>query len=189
MKQILILQFALLFFVSCGDAQKESNKNSKAAPQSSDSNSSSGLKMQKACETIDINTIAELLDRNASEIQMQDMSYKDNPSVCYYFTKDGARKLYLRLAWKSEKAEENKLLETQYKRLLTTGEKKITYVEHQNQNNQQILSGNGKDRGDQYVHVVRKRIGNASEIQLELVNQTEDNAINTKLIQLVNSIK
>lgn len=178
----------LLLLNSCGGSADSNNNDSNT--QSTAPNTTTSLSKQDACSVFDNNKVASILGVDAAMLKSDDMSFGKGRSICYYYTAEGNRKLYIRLAWEGEKAIENKVLEQQYKKFLTEGAEAVQqYKEVSTANGNQILYGVGQDREGKYVHIMRKRIGNDAEIQLEIVKETEDNNGEKTLLQLINAIK
>ena len=150
----------------------------------------SNLPKQNACEAIPLSTLASLMDIDESLINQEDMSFGDKRSICYYYNKEGNRKFFIRMAWKSEKAQERKSLEKKYSNYLANGENSIkSYQEISQSGQDQILYGIGQDQENKYIHILRKRYGNKAEIQLELTKENKDEKAKDMLMKVLKEIK
>ena len=147
------------------------------------------LSQQNACEILSIEKISQLMDVEKSTIKQKDMSFGKRRSICYYFTKEGNRKFYIRLAWKSEKAKENRVLQKQYENFMSNGDHPIKeYQELSSTEQSQILYGRGQDHENKYIHVLRKRFNNQAEIQLEVTKENKEDILKDVLLEVINGI-
>lgn len=106
------------------------------------------------------------------------------------YKRNGEETFFIRLGWKSKKAEERKALEKQFANYLKNGEKGIVYSEVKNKGGVQILKGKkDKDRMGLYLYITRKRFGNNSELQCELYTKTEDDSNFEKLEKFIGKVK
>ncbi len=188
MKVNLLCLLALTIFVSCnGQDKPQAQKSEKTIPV--ESNSQASLKVQKACEALPLADIAKLLGVDEFTLNQEDMSFGKGRSICYYFTKEGNRKFFIRMAWKNEKAQENKILQKKYTQYLSEGEREIkAYTEVQNTEDGQVLFGIGQDRENKYIHLLRKRYGNEAEIQVELTKENKDESAKDILMAIISGI-
>lgn len=181
----------LLLVSSCGsNTENSNNQDNTTIDEVTTASTTDNLSKQEACSVFDNNKVASILGVDAAALKSDDMSFGEKRSICYYYTAEGNRKLYIRLAWASEKSAENKVLEKQYAKFLSEGAEAIQqYKEVNTSNGNQILYGVGQDREGKYVHIMRKRLENKAEIQLEIVKETEDATGEETLLKLVNSIQ
>ncbi|MAT54233.1 MAG: hypothetical protein CMN32_07100 [Saprospirales bacterium] len=177
----------LTIFISCQGQDNSQTATTKKAEQ--DNNPIAELSKQKACDAIPLATIASLMDVDKSTINQEDMSFGEKRSICYYYTKEGNRKFFIRMAWKSEKAQGNQVLQNQYAKYLSSGENDIKeYQELKNTGDTQILFGIGQDRENKYIHILRKRFGNKAEVQLELTKENKDEMAKDQLIEVLKEL-
>ena len=149
------------------------------------------LEKQKACDVISMDQIAELLDVESSKLVEEDMSFAESKrrSICHVIAKDVIASCNIRLGWKSKKAEAKKRLEQSYTRYLTSGEENVnSYEEISNTNDTQILFGKGSSKSGN-LYVVRKRFGNSSEVKIEVLKESEDDSLKSRLVSIVENIK
>ncbi len=188
MKLNLVCLLAIAVLASCNGQDKPVTTMSEKTNQTN-SNSNTVLSNQKACEAIPLATIAELMGIEQSAVIEEDMSFGKGRSMCYFYSKEGDRKVYIRMAWKNEKAEENKVLQQQFADALANGEKDIkSYTEVENSEHGQVLFGIGQDRENKYIHMLRKRYGNKAEISLELLKENKDEMAQDILMKIMNAI-
>ena len=180
----------MLFAVSCGQSSSEQSKATDGFETNVNEHSTTTLEKNEACEYVDHNTIAAVMGWNASGIKEElMMSLKDRDvTVCSYMHEDDM--LMIRLAWKSIKSEENKVLENNFKRFLGGGENNLSYQEVELTPDSQTIFGMGKGRGGQMQYILRKRLRNAVDIQIESTSM-EDNpeSFSKKLSALLASIE
>ncbi len=175
----------LIFLTVIISSQAQDNPST----QTMEKNSAVDLKKQKACEAIPLETIAKLMDVDKSLITQEDMGFGEKRSICYYYTKEGNRKFFIRMAWKSEKVEGNMVLQNQYANYLSNGDNNIKdYQEIQNTAQAQILFGIGQDHENKYIHILRKRYGNKAEVQLELTKEKKDEMAKDFLIKVLKGL-
>lgn len=178
----------LFFFAACG-GQGEAPTNQSETSDQTTTTSPASLGKQKACEALSLATIATLMDVEEASINQEDMGFGEKRSICYYYTKEGNRKFFIRMAWKSEKAQKNEVLQKQYANYLSSGEEAIKqYDELPSSEQDQVLFGIGQDREQKYIHILRKRYGNAAEIQLELTQETKDATAKDRLMAVLETI-
>ena len=175
--------------ISC-NRQGESKQVSSANVAQKTISKKQNLKKQNACKVFSKKQISKWLEVNESALQQEDMSFGEKRSICYYYTKEGNRKLFIRLAWKSDKAKENKVLQRQYTNYLSKGEKNITaYKELANSDGNQILFGIGQDHEGKYISIIRKRFGNNAEAQIEITKEQQDEGMNDFLLTVINHLE
>lgn len=167
MKTLLIV--AMLFTVGCGKSDLEEGSATPSSESSGSGDATATIEKKEACEQVDDQTIVEIMGWSASNLKKEQMmSLKDRDiTVCNYL--HGDDKLLIRLAWKSEKSEENKVLEKNFKRFLNEGENELSYKEISSTADSQTIFGTGKGRGGQTQYILRKRFGNSVDVQIESV--------------------
>lgn len=147
------------------------------------------LTEQVACEVLTLEEIAQLLEVDLDQIKQDDMSFSNKQSICYYYTAEGNRKLFIRLAWKSEKAATNKVLEKQFKKYLEKGDvNQNRYVELERTSEHQLIYGSGKDRENKSIQIIRKRFGNNAEAQIELVKESLGDNVKDQLVRVLSKL-
>lgn len=182
----LILLLMILFFSCNNNTTKELT--SKKSLKSTVSNTI--LKKQNACEVLPISTIADLLQVDSNLLLKQDMSFGEKRSICYYYTKQGDKKFFIRMAWENKKAQENKRLQNKFTLYLNQGEKDInSYEEIEKTKDHQILFGIGQDRENKYIHILRKRFGNQAELQLEVTQVQKNENLKNRLQKFLKEIE
>jgi len=188
MKVNLLCLVAMTLFFSCNGQENLQNQSSEKSTPETVGNAAL-LKKQKACEALSLTTIARLMDVDESAMKQEDMSFGKR-SICFYYTKEGNRKFFIRMTWESEKNAENKALQKRYTKYLSEGENGIKeYTEVQNNEQGQILFGIGQDREGKYIHILRKRYGNNAEVQLELTKENKDDMAQKSLMKAINEIE
>ena len=95
MKINLLCLMFLTIFISCQGQDNSQTATTKKAEQ--DNNPIAELSKQKACDAIPLATIASLMDVDKSTINQEDMSFGEKRSICYYYTKEGNRKFFIRM--------------------------------------------------------------------------------------------
>jgi hypothetical protein len=144
---------------------------------------------KNACELLSLKEVSEILEVDVNALNLEDMSFGGDKSICYYFTESGNRKFFIRLSWKNENAIKNRVLERNYKRYLETGAKdKSNYIEIESTPNHQLIYGIETERGNKTMQILRKRFGNESEIQIELTKEFRDKAVKDQLISLMSRL-
>jgi len=150
---------------------------------------SNALDKRAACEILSLEEIADLLDVDANELKQKDLSFGKSRSICSYYTSEGNRKFFIRLSWKSKKATANKVLERNFKKYLDSGDNDSNqYVEIETTSEHQLIYGTGTDRENKSIQVIRKRIGNDAEIQLELIKEYRDEAVKDLLLGVLSKL-
>lgn len=183
-----VLFLMLLFFISCGGQEKTPTDTSEVAPPE-DKTAVAPLGKQKACEALSLTAVAALMGVEEATIKQEDMSFGEKRSICYYYTKEGNRKFFIRMAWKSEQAQKNEVLQKQYAGYLANGEDAIKkYDELSGSAQGQILFGIGQDRENKSVHILRKRYGNEAELQLELTKEEKDETVQALLMDVLEKL-
>lgn len=171
--KIILLSF--LFFTSASSCSSDNNN--------SDGDSfSDELKPQVACETISNILLTEMFGWELENIFQQSLTHNEKRSICSFGIDE--EKLFVRLGWKSEKAQEMKTVENQFKNYLSNGENGINYSSLKGD---ELLYGSKTDQHNNMVYILRKRYGNKAEIQLEFYtpNRTEEE-VKKHLLSLLN---
>lgn len=147
------------------------------------------LERQNACEVMTMDEIAALLHTVADQLAQDNMDMGKDNSICYYYSKDGNKKLFMRMAWANERAQEYEVLTRQYSSLLQNGDKTIsTYTHIATTANSQIIYGKNEDRVGNMIHIARKRFGNTAEVQVELTTSDKDTDYKDRLVDIVRAL-
>lgn len=83
------------------------------------------LKHQAACEAINPASLTSTFGWAVLEIITQDLGFNEKRTACSFVYDE--EKLFVRLGWKSEKAEAMKTLENRFKIFLQNGENGLVY--------------------------------------------------------------
>lgn len=171
MYYLKILLIASLFFACSDSSSKEQlatdmkSETIQDQPEKTRSNLPSRL---EACEYFSIEEVAAFFDWNPQSVSQELMMEleKYNKTVCHHFTPESELFL-LRVSWKSKKAQENKVLENQYKGYLEKGEKGLSYTSFNTTRGTESLFGTGPDRDGKTLYILRTRFDNEVEIVVE----------------------
>ena len=151
------------------------------------SSNAQSITQLKACDVLSIEQMAKLLETNPTNLVKEDMSFAEGKrrTICHYILKGAIGSVNVRVATKSDKAKENKVLEKSYQRYLTQGEQNISsYEEISAEGEIQILYGANTDRSGTN-HVIRKRFGNIGEIKIEVLKGNSDESLRTALLEII----
>ena len=190
MKMNIIPIVLILCSVACGQSSPDQDSALPSPETKPNEHSTATLEKKEACEYVEDKAIAEIMGWDASSIkEEQMMSLKDRDvTVCSYLHEDDM--LMVRLAWKSAKSEENKVLEKNFQKFLNEAEKDLSYQEVGTTSNSQTIFGTGKGRGGQMQYILRKRIGNTVDIQIERTSmENNPEGFSEKLRALLASIE
>src|SRR5690554_2496773 len=189
MKFPLASLFLLLLFFACVRQDKTQTNATQELKRTIKSDRDI-LKKRKACEVLSIEKIAQVMMVEVSEIQRKDLSLGSSRSVCYYYSKEGNRKLFIRMVWKNDRAITDSLLSKRYKRYLAVGDTLVgKYREVYATDNIQILFAIDQGRENNYIHLLRKRYGNHAEIQIELTKKYKDTGMEEVLMEMLKKIE
>ena len=176
MKVITFITFPFLVLIACGQTSQAPSTSSSPEATTITKPVTSNFNKKEACEYVSPEELAQIMGWEASNIISKlSMSIKDRDvTVCNIIY--GDESMLFRLAWKSERSQENKVLERNFNKQLTTGEGDLKYRELSNTTEGQVIWGVGPGRVGQHVYILRKRIGNEIEIQLEALSMINDEA-------------
>ncbi len=79
-----VISLCILFMLASCDGQNKSKTQTPEIPKQESKNNQDGLERQKACETLSLNKISELMDVDKAIIQQEDMSFGEKRSICIY---------------------------------------------------------------------------------------------------------
>lgn len=169
--------------MGCGETTKDSKGDDSSKNGESTEQITTSLKKQEACSAITTADLVEVLGWSEADIKSDQGRDTKKVSICNLLHQE--EKLMVRLGWKSEAAQKNKVLENNFKKYLEKGEGKISYTAI----DETTLQGDVEDRGGQHIYMVRKRFGNEAEIQIELVVPAKDDTYQEKLKMLLTKVK
>jgi len=179
MSRIFFTLMCALLFSSCGsgEAQTTANVNTSTESETTAPQEVKSSEKREACDYLSKEEIARIFGWNAENTTSTlMMSLKDRDvTVCNLV--HGDDKLLIRLAWKSEKAAANKVLERRFATFLGKGEENMTYRELQADADGQTIFGSGDGRFGQKIYILRKRLGNTIDIQLELASASAEEKV------------
>lgn len=97
--------------------------------------------------------------------------------------------VYVRLGWKSEKAQEKGVLSFLFKRYLTDGENGMSYSEIEGKDATQSLVASGNIAGGLTMAIARKRYGEKAEVQIEVSGENSKEYHVSLASQLLSEVK
>jgi len=166
----LCLPFLLLVFAceSTPSNNKALNQSTASVENIQTASTNDLPERKEACDFFSVDEIAGFLNWNSATITRELMMSLEryNQTNCHHFTPDGEQ-FTLRIVWKKEKAQKNKVLENQYKNYRTTGEKGLTYKVVDTQQGSESLFGTGPDRDDKTIYILRTRYENQVSVIIE----------------------
>ena len=163
--QLIVLLFSLSLF-ACG--QSEATEKPIAKEASATTPKSYLPERKEACEFFSMEEVGEFFNWNPSVITQQLMMKLEdyNQTFCNHYTPDG-EKFILRINWKSEKAQQNKVLEKQYSKYLSKGEDNLKYKKSNTSIGTESIFGHAPDRDHKTRYILRTRFANEVEIIIE----------------------
>lgn len=155
------------FFWSCGHTDPV-DRNVKVSPKAVAERLNTMPRKIEACEYFSLSEIASFLNWKTESINRELMMSlkKYSNTSCHHFTPD-SENFTLRVNWKSEKAQQNKVLENQYKTYLSKGEKGLSYKVSTPDKGSASLFGTGPDRDAKIIYILRTRFEEVAEVIIE----------------------
>ncbi|SOE21037.1 hypothetical protein SAMN06298216_1509 [Spirosomataceae bacterium TFI 002] len=171
----LVLIF-ILPLLSCNGSTSTENLNTENRDKVT-ATENSDLKNQVACETFKPSDLASIFEWDVAAISSESMGHSEGKrSICRFAHQSDI--LWVRFGWKSEKAIENKVLETQYKGYLNNGENGITYESVEG--NSMLIGQKPADAANPKLFIFRKRFDNKAEVTFEFYSnvKSKEEALN-----------